>query len=102
MGIAKSGKYGIIVCEYLCLLTLERRYRMNNNLSYKEFIERHERERREYAKRHGLDYNSYYHIKPPAEEQTIFVSVISGAKSLPMMQKRGTICVVFASMCSSR
>ena len=42
---------------------------MNNNLSYKEFIERHERERREYAKRHGLDYNSYYHIKPPAEEE---------------------------------
>ena len=43
---------------------------MNKNLSYKEYIEQHERERRAYAQKRGLDYESYYHVKPePVPEE---------------------------------
>ena len=42
---------------------------MNKNLSYKEYIKQHERQRREYAQKRGFDYNSYYHVKPALEDE---------------------------------
>ena len=44
---------------------------MANKPSYEEFIRQHEEARREYVKRMGLDYDTYYHVNEHHEHQKV-------------------------------